>query len=63
LNKTLKFLCVGFAPQFLVLVVHKEVPHSHEMAHGFVKDSVEHVGGVLLLSFAASHDRGLIALP
>jgi hypothetical protein len=47
LNKTPKFLCVGFALQFLVLGIHKEVPHFHEMACGFVEDSVEHVGGVL----------------
>ncbi len=57
LSKKPKFLCVGFAPQFLVLGVHEEVPHFHEMAHGFVKDSVEYVGGVLLLSCVASHDR------
>ncbi len=44
MSKTPKFLCVGFAPQFLVLGVHKEVPHFHEMARGFVKDSMEHVG-------------------
>ena len=25
----------------------QEVPHFHEMARGFVEDSVEHVGGVL----------------
>jgi hypothetical protein len=57
LSKTPKFLCVGFAPQFLVLGVHKEVPHFHEMARGFVEDSVKHVGGVLLLSCAVSRDR------
>ncbi len=57
LCKMPKFLCVGFTPQFLVLGVHKEVPHFHEMACGFVKDSVEHVGGVLSLSCVASHDR------
>ncbi len=45
LSKTSKLLCVGFAPQFRVLGVHKEVLHFHEVAHGFVKDSVEHVGG------------------
>jgi hypothetical protein len=56
-SKTPKFLHVRFAPQFLALGVHKEVPHFREMARGFVKDSVEHVGGVLLLSCAASRDR------
>jgi hypothetical protein len=57
LSKTPEFVCVGLAPQFLVLGVHKEVPHFHEMACGFVKDSVEHVKGVLLLSCVASRDR------
>ncbi len=57
LSKTPKFLCEGFAPQFLVLGVHKEVLHFHEMARGFVEDSLEHVDGVLLLSCAASRDR------
>jgi hypothetical protein len=47
LSETSEFLCVGFDPQFLVLGVHKEVPHFHEVARGFVKDSVEHVRGVL----------------
>jgi hypothetical protein len=47
LSKTPKFLCVGFAPQFLVLGVHEEVPHFHEMTRCFVENSVEHVGGVL----------------
>jgi hypothetical protein len=47
LCKTPKSLCVGFAPQFLVLGVHEEVPHFHQMDCGFVKDSMEHVGGVL----------------
>jgi hypothetical protein len=56
LSRTPEFLCVGFAPQFLVLGVYKEVLHFHEMAHGFVEDSMEHVGGVLLLSCTASHD-------
>jgi hypothetical protein len=56
LSKTLEFLHVGFAPQFLVLGVYKEVPHFHEVARGFVKDSVEHVGGVLLLSCAMGSD-------
>jgi hypothetical protein len=46
-----------FAPQFLVLGVHKVVLHFHEMAHGFVKNNVEHVGRVLLLSCAVSPDR------
>jgi hypothetical protein len=32
LSKTPKFFYVGFAPQFLLLGVHKEVPHFHEMA-------------------------------
>jgi hypothetical protein len=57
LSRTPEFLCVGFAPQLLVLGVHKEVPHFHEMARGFVKDSMKHVGGVLLLSCTASSDR------
>jgi hypothetical protein len=57
LSKTPEFLHVGFAPQFLVLGVYEEMPHFHEMACGFVEDSVEHVGGVLLLSCTASHDR------
>jgi hypothetical protein len=59
LSKMPEFLCVGFAPQFVVLGVYKEVPHFHEMARGFVKDSVEHVRGVLPLplSCAASRDR------
>jgi hypothetical protein len=56
LSKMPEFLCVRFAPQFLVLGVHEEVPHFHEMACGFVEDSVEHVGKVLLLSCVASHD-------
>ncbi len=47
LSETSKFLCVGFAPQFLVLGVHKEVPHFYEVACGFVEDSAEHVGGIL----------------
>ncbi len=47
LSKTFEFLCVGFAPQFLVLGVHQKVPHFHEVAHGFVEDSVEHVRGEL----------------
>jgi hypothetical protein len=47
LSKTSKFLCVGFALQFLVLGVNYEVPHFHEVARGFVEDSMEHVGGVL----------------
>ncbi len=34
LSKTPKILCVGFAPLLLVLGVHKEVPHFHEMARG-----------------------------
>jgi hypothetical protein len=57
LSNTPKFLYVGFAPQFLVLGVHEEVQHFHEMACGFVKDSVDHVSGVLLLSCVASRDR------
>jgi hypothetical protein len=57
LSKMPKFLCMGFAPQFLVLGVHEEVPHFHEMARGFVEDSMEHVGGVLSLSCVASRDR------
>ncbi len=56
LSKTPKFLCVRFAPQFLVHGVHKKIPHFHEMARGFIKNSVEHVGGVLSLSYAASRD-------
>jgi hypothetical protein len=56
LSKMPKFLCVGFVPQFLVLGVHKEVPHFHEMARSFVEDSMVHVGGVLSLSCAASRD-------
>jgi hypothetical protein len=56
LSKTPEFLRVGFAPQFLVLGVHEEVPHFHEMARGFVEDSKEHDGGVLLLSCVASRD-------
>jgi hypothetical protein len=47
LSKTSEFLCVGFAPQFIVLGVHKEVPHFHEVACGFVEDSMEHVKGEL----------------
>ncbi len=47
LSKMSKFLCVGFAPQFHVLGIHLEVPHFHKVARDFVKDSVEHVGGVL----------------
>ncbi len=62
LSKTPEFLHVGFAPQFLVLGVHKEVLQFHVMAHGFVNDSMEHVGGVLSLSCVASRDR-LVALP
>jgi hypothetical protein len=57
LSEMPEFLCVGFAPQFLVLGVHEEVPHFHEMACGFVENSVKHVGGVLSLSCAASRDR------
>jgi hypothetical protein len=57
LSKMPKFLCAGFAPQFLVLGVHQEVLHFHKMAHGFVEDSMEHVSGVLSLSCTASCDR------
>ncbi len=57
LSKTSKFLCVRFAPQFLVLGVHKEVPHLHEVARGFVKDSVEHVRGELPECCVVSRDR------
>ncbi len=39
-----------------MLGVHEEVPHFHEMARGFVKDGVEHVGGVLSLSCTVSCD-------
>jgi hypothetical protein len=46
-SKTSKFICVGFAPQFLVLGVYYEVPHFHEVTHDYVMDSVEHVGGAL----------------
>ncbi len=47
LSEMSKFLCVGFTPQFLVLWVHQYVLHFHEVAQGFVKDSVEHVQGEL----------------
>jgi hypothetical protein len=57
MSKTPEFLCVGFAPQFFVLGVHKEVLHFHEMTRGFVEDSMEHVGRVPLLSCAASCDK------
>jgi hypothetical protein len=47
LSETYEFLPVGFAPQFLVLGVHQEVPYFHEVACGFVEDIVEHVREVL----------------
>ncbi len=33
------------------------MPHFHEVAHGFVKDSMERVGGELLLCCVAGRDR------
>jgi hypothetical protein len=32
------------------------VPHFHELAHGFVKDSVEYVSGELSLCCVVGHD-------
>jgi hypothetical protein len=58
LSETPEFLRVGFAPQFLVIRVHKEVPHFHEMARGFVKDSMEHVEGYCCC--AARQQDGLL---
>ncbi len=37
LSETLEFLHVAFAPQFLILEVHNEVPHFHEMAPWFCR--------------------------
>ncbi len=57
LSKMPEFFCVDFSPYFLVLGVHKEVLHFYEMARGFVKDNMEHVSRVLLLSCAVRCDR------
>ncbi len=57
LLKVLVYHSATSAVQFLVLGVHKEMSHFHEMSRGFVQDSMDHVGGVLLLSCMASHDR------
>ena len=46
-NIPLQFLGVQFTPEFFVLRVDEEVPHFHELAGGFVKDSLDHIKGTV----------------